>query len=116
MARTDRQQRRQRRAEKAGTPPLRPAPRPRPVEETPAAAALESAEPRAERAGEGGRGFPGVRFFQEAWAELKKVEWPTQQQVVSGTAVVVVACVIVGVYLYANDRIWSYVVEHVLLR
>jgi len=113
MARTDRQQRRQRRAEKAGTPPLRPAPRQRPVEEKPQVAAAEAST--TERSSEGRRGGP-LRFFQEALAELKKVEWPSQQQVVSGTAVVVVACVLMGVYLYANDRVWSYLVEHVLLR
>ncbi|HUZ16353.1 MAG TPA: preprotein translocase subunit SecE [Gaiellaceae bacterium] len=114
MARTTRQQRRQRRAQTAGTPPLRPAPRQRPAEEQPADAAVEA--PSVERQAEGRRGFPGLRFLQEAIAELKKVEWPTQQQVVSGTAVVLVACLIFGVYLYANDRVWSYVVEHVLLR
>jgi preprotein translocase SecE subunit len=114
VARTDRQQRRQRRAEKAGTPPLRPAQRPRPVEEKREVAAVEA--PSSERQSEGRRGIPGVRFFQEALAELKKVEWPSQQQVVSGTAVVIVACVLMGVYLYANDRVWSYLVEHVLLR
>lgn len=113
MARTDRQQRRQRRGIAAGVPPLKPPvrpvavgggdPQPRP-------------EPSVERPSEGRSGVPGVRFFQEAWAELKKVEWPTQQQVVSGTAVVIVACVLVGVYLYANDRVWSYLVQHVLLR
>ncbi len=117
MARTSRQQRRQRRGVAAGTPPLQPARKPQPVEplrET----ALDSTEPRAESPSEGGgsRGIPGIRFLQEAFAELRKVEWPTQQQVVSGTAVVLVACVLVGVYLYANDRVWSYVVQHVLLR
>ena len=72
---------------------------------------------REESRGEESRGgIPGVRFVQEAIAELKKVEWPTQQAVVSGTAVVLVACVIVGVYLYANDQVWKYFVEHVLLR
>src|SRR5438105_7414864 len=102
MARTDRQQRRQRRAEKAGTPPLKPAQRQRPVEPEPQMAAVDATS--VERPSEGRGGFPGLRFIQEAIAELKKVEWPTQQQVVSGTAVVLVACVLVGVYLYANDR------------
>jgi preprotein translocase SecE subunit len=117
MARTDRQQRRQRRGIAAGTPPLKPARPQKPAVEA-RETALENTEPRAERPveGGGGRGFPGVRFFQESWAELKKVEWPTQQKVVSGTAVVLVACVIVGVYLYANDKLWSYLVQHVLLR
>jgi preprotein translocase subunit SecE len=115
VPRSTRQQRRQRRAQAAGTPPLRPAPRQRPVEEEPVAP-LESAAPRPERADEPRSGLPFVRFLQEAVAELKKVEWPTQQQVVSGTAVVLVACVIVGVYLYANDQVWKYVVQHLLLR
>jgi preprotein translocase subunit SecE len=116
VARTSRQQRRQRRGVAAGTPPLQPA-RPQKVAAEARETALDTTEPRAERPTEASsRGFPGVRFFQEAVAELKKVEWPTQQKVVSGTAVVIVACLLVGVYLYANDRIWSYLVQHVLLR
>jgi len=113
VARSTRQQRRQRRAQAAGTPPLRPAPRPRPTaEEEP----REPAAPRAERRDEVRSGTPGVRFFQESWAELKKVEWPNQQQLISGTAVVIIACLITGVYLYANDRVWQYVVKHLFLR
>ncbi|HZT86004.1 MAG TPA: preprotein translocase subunit SecE [Gaiellaceae bacterium] len=114
MARSTRQQRRQRRAQAAGTPPLRPAPRPRPTtEEEPR---RQPSQPRAERRDEVRPGMPGVRFLQESWAELKKVEWPTQQALISGTAVVLIACLIVGVYLYANDQLWQYVVQHVLLR
>jgi preprotein translocase SecE subunit len=115
MARSTRQQRRQRRAQTAGTPPLRPAPRQRPAEEA-EPAAVESAAPRAERRDEPRSGVPFVGFVQEAVAELRKVEWPNQQQVVSGTAVVLVACLIVGAYLWANDQLWRYVVQHVLLR
>jgi preprotein translocase SecE subunit len=114
MARSTRQQRRQRRAQAAGTPPLRPAVRPRPTtEEEPP---REPAEPRRERRDEVRPGVPGIRFAQEAVAELKKVEWPSQQAVVSGTAVVLIACVIVGIYLWANDELWKYVVQHLLLR
>jgi preprotein translocase SecE subunit len=114
MARSTRQQRRQRRAQAAGTPPLRPAPKPRPTtEEEPP---REPAESRSERKDEVRSGTPGVRFFQESWAELKKVEWPNQQQLVSGTAVVLIACLITGFYLYLNDQVWQYVVKHILLR
>jgi len=54
-------------------------------------------------------------FVAESWAELKKVEWPGQSQVVQGTAVVLIACVVVGLFLYANDKIWENVVSKVLL-
>ena len=64
----------------------------------------------------GGGGFFGRiwRFIQESWAELHKVEWPTQNQVVQGTIVVLVACAIVGTYLYLNDEIWKRVVPHLI--
>jgi preprotein translocase SecE subunit len=114
MARSTRQQRRQRRAQAAGTPPLRPAPRPRPTtEEEPP---RQPAESRGERRDEVRSGTPGIRFLQESWAELKKVEWPGQQQLISGTAVVIVACLITGAYLYANDQVWQFVVKHLLLQ
>ena len=55
-------------------------------------------------------------FVAESWSELKKVEWPNQKAVISGTAVVLIACVIVGAFLWLNDELWRYVVQHVLLR
>ena len=64
----------------------------------------------------GGGGLFGrlYRFVQESWAELKKVEWPSQNQVVQGTVVVLVACAIVGTFLYLNDQLWKRVVEHLI--
>jgi len=118
MARQTRQQRRARRAQQAetapalagGGPPARPPVRP---------VAREDAQPERRRPGGEGRRAPGsgfVHFVQEAIAELKKVEWPDQRAVISGTVVVLVACVIVGAWLWANDKVWQYVVQHVLLR
>jgi preprotein translocase subunit SecE len=54
-------------------------------------------------------------FVAESWAELKKVEWPSQNQVIQGTVVVLVACIVVGAYLYLNDQVWKQVVSKVLL-
>ena len=54
-------------------------------------------------------------FVQEAWAELKKVEWPGQSQVIQGTVVVLIACLVVGTYLYVNDIVWKHVVSKVFL-
>ena len=73
--------------------------------------------PRGRRRGAArSRARGSIRFIQESIAELKKVEWPNQKAVVSGTAVVLIACVIVGTYLWLNDQLWKYVVQHLLLR
>jgi preprotein translocase subunit SecE len=54
-------------------------------------------------------------FLAESWGELKKVEWPGQAQVIQGTVVVLVACVVVGVFLYLNDLLWKPVVSNLFL-
>ena len=54
-------------------------------------------------------------FVFESWAELKKVEWPNQNQVIQGTVVVLVACAIAGVYLWLNDQLWKEVVQRLIL-
>ncbi len=53
-------------------------------------------------------------FIADSWAELKKVEWPSQNQVVQGTVVVLIACLVVGTFLYLNDEIWKHVVPKLL--
>ena len=61
--------------------------------------------------------FAGTRnFVAESWAELKKVEWPGQSQLVQGTVVVLIACLVVGVYLFAADEVFKRLVQHVLLK
>ncbi len=44
-----------------------------------------------------------VSFIRESYGELKKVNWPTREDVVSQTVVVVVSLVIVSVLLTVID-------------
>ena len=61
--------------------------------------------------------FAGTRnFVAESWGELQKVEWPGREQLIQGTVVVLIACLIVGVYLFAADEVFKRLVQHVLLR
>jgi preprotein translocase subunit SecE len=53
-------------------------------------------------------------FVAESWAELKKVEWPGQSQVIQATIVVLIACIVVGIYLYLNDLLWKPVVQKII--
>jgi preprotein translocase subunit SecE len=66
----------------------------------------------------GARRVPGGgfrRFVSEAWAELKKVEWPGQSQVMQGTIVVIIACAIVGAYLWLADLGFKPLVRDILI-
>jgi preprotein translocase subunit SecE len=112
MARQSRAQRRARRSQmspgsEAALPGGPPAPPRRPTAR--AARPEPSREPRAAATG-GVRGFVG-----ESIAELKKVEWPTQAQLIQGVVVVLIACVIVGVFLYTCDLIFKRLVQDVFL-
>jgi preprotein translocase subunit SecE len=113
MARQTRAQRRARREQmspgsEAALPGGPPAPPRRPT----ASASARPEPAREPRAASGG----GVRsFVAESWAELKKVEWPTQNQLIQGVVVVLIACVIVGVFLYAADLVFKRLVQDVLL-
>jgi preprotein translocase SecE subunit len=67
----------------------------------------------------GSRRVPGGgfrRFVGESWAELKKVEWPNQSQVIQGTIVVIIACGIVGAYLWIADLVFKPFVRDILLK
>jgi preprotein translocase subunit SecE len=117
MARPTRAQRRARRAQSSGGEAAavaagRPAP--------PARRSRAKTGAQPEPAGRvDPRALPGSgakRFVAESWAELKKVEWPRQNQLIQGVVVVLVACIVVGVYLYANDLIWKRVVQDFFLK
>lgn len=66
-------------------------------------------------ASRGSSGFWAVNFVRESIAELRKVEWPGQSQVIQGTVVVIIACVIIGSYLYLCDQVFNKLVSKVLL-
>ncbi len=113
MARQTRSERRARRAAQAESrASLDRAPQQR--QPQPARAPAEPAKPASD--GHQPSGRSGTRFVGESWAELKKVDWPGQQQLIQGTAVVLIACFVTGVYLFAADELFRRLVQHVLLR
>jgi len=110
VARQTRSERRARRAAQQDSQAVAQRSRPRPQQQL---------RPTAEPAPvDGGRRVPGSgfrNFVVESWGELKKVDWPGQQQLIQGTAVVLIACLITGVYLFLADQIFKRFVQHVLL-
>ena len=51
------------------------------------------------------------RFFDEAWSELKKVSWPTREQVRNLTVLVFVVSFVVGLYITVLDAGFTQVVK-----
>ena len=50
------------------------------------------------------RAWEGIcRYFRELRSELKKVVWPTPQQVLKNTLVVLVCVLIVGIFIWLFD-------------
>ena len=102
MARQTRDERRKRRAQAEASndrAPRQPREAARPVSE----AAVHAPEAR--------RG----NFLAESYAELRKVDWPTRNQTFQGVVVVIIACVIVGAYLWGLDQVIRPLVDKVLL-
>ena len=113
MARQGRQQRRDRR-EQSGAPAadgssVSRRARQRQQQVRPAAQSVKQQTGRREPRQRG-------RFARESYAELRKVEWPGRNQVLQGTVVVIIACAIVGAYLWVIDLGFKELVENVILR
>ena len=108
MARQTRQQRRARRAEAAADGGATERPR---GAQTPVRPATQ---PPADAGARAVPGAGGRRFVGESWAELKKVEWPRRPRVIQATALVLIACAIVGAFLFAADLVFERVVEYII--
>ena len=62
-------------------------------------------------------GFDTARtFLQEAWAELRRVQWPTQKEVRAATAVVIILVSSVALFLFIVDAILSWLLQTFLGR
>ena len=56
-----------------------------------------------------------VRFAQESWSELRKVTWPTQDQVIRLTLLVILISALISVYIFLFDNIFTLVITKGLL-
>ncbi len=51
------------------------------------------------------------RFIEESYSELKKVVWPTREQVRNLTVLVFVISGAIGVYIGVFDFLWTQVLQ-----
>ena len=55
-----------------------------------------------------------VTFLPQVWAELKKVTWPTRQEVIRLTATVILVSLIVGVFIGGLDFVFTSLLQVVV--
>jgi preprotein translocase subunit SecE len=56
-----------------------------------------------------------VRFAQESWSELRKVTWPTQEQVIRLTVLVILISALVSLYIFFFDNVFHLLVDKLIL-
>jgi len=54
------------------------------------------------------------QFYLEARGELKKVTWPTRQQTISATWVVIIMTIVIGIFLGFVDFVLSTLIKYIL--
>ncbi len=55
-----------------------------------------------------------IQFIKEAYIELRKVTWPSKQQVINYTMVVILISIVVAFFLGSLDMTFSSVIEKFL--
>jgi preprotein translocase subunit SecE len=53
-----------------------------------------------------------INFLKDTKAELKKVTWPSRNEIYSTTIVVIIATVFFGFYLFFMDVLFSWLISH----
>lgn len=102
---------------------------PTPARDTSVVKPIGSPAPRAARFGEGAegrgarreRGLAGPRtgflqrtaqFVRDVRAEMRRVSWPTANEVKNTTIITLIAVVFFAIYLFGVDRVWSFLIDH----
>jgi len=54
------------------------------------------------------------QFLTEVWSELRKVHWPTRQETLAATVVVIIVVLIASLWLAAVDGVLSILISRLL--
>jgi len=102
---------------------------PTPARDTSVEKPIGTPSPRAARFGEGAegrgarreRGLAGPRtgfiqrtsqFVRDTRAEMRRVSWPSANEVKNTTIITLIAVIFFAIYLFGVDRVWSFLIEH----
>jgi len=52
------------------------------------------------------------QFLHDTRAEMRRVSWPTANEVKNTTIITLVAVIFFALYLFGVDRVWAFLIEH----
>ena len=52
------------------------------------------------------------QFIRDTRAEMRRVTWPTANEVKNTTIITLIAVVFFALYLFGVDRVWAYLIDH----
>ena len=55
-----------------------------------------------------------VKFFKETKAEMRKVTWPTRDELVGSTKIVIIATLVVTIFIGFIDQILTLIIRRLL--
>ncbi len=55
-----------------------------------------------------------IGFFEDVVKEMKKVTWPSKENLQESTVVVLVVCLVIAAFVYVIDQGLSFVLKYIL--
>jgi len=52
------------------------------------------------------------QFIRDTRAEMRRVSWPTANEVKNTTVITLIAVIFFAIYLFGVDRVWSFLIDH----
>jgi len=53
-----------------------------------------------------------AQFLRDTRAEMRRVSWPTANEVKNTTIITLIAVIFFALYLFGVDRVWAFAIEH----
>jgi len=53
-----------------------------------------------------------AQFLRDTRAEMRRVSWPTANEVKNTTIITLIAVIFFAIYLFGVDRVWSFLIDH----
>lgn len=53
-----------------------------------------------------------AQYFRDTRAEMRRVSWPSANEVKNTTIITLIAVVFFALYLFGVDRVWAFLIDH----